>query len=58
MEKVITSLKKEFKARIQSPKRNEAYATPSSLSFLTQEELSELENAWVQLAVWKKTQIS
>lgn len=59
MENVISNLKKEFHTRVKSQKSNERYAsTKSSVSFLTQEELSELENAWVQLAVWKKAQLS
>lgn len=59
MENVISNLKKEFHTRVKSQSSNEGYAsTKSSVSLLTQEELSELENAWVQLVVWKKAQLS
>ncbi|MGF1755349.1 hypothetical protein L4C33_17360 [Vibrio makurazakiensis] len=58
MENVISNLKKEFHTRVKSQNSSERYQAPSSVSFLTQEELAELENAWVQLIVWKKAQLS
>ena len=58
MDNVISNLKKEFYTNVQSKKWSEQYSAKPSLSFLTQEELSELENAWIQLVIWKKQQVN
>ncbi|MEZ8693101.1 hypothetical protein AB6D15_12370 [Vibrio splendidus] len=58
MDNVISNLKKEFHTRVRSDKWAEKYSAKSSISTFTQEELTELENAWVQLVIWKQTQIS
>lgn len=53
---VITQLKKDFYAQISAV---QSYTLPQSkptLSILTPEELKELEQLWVELAVWKKSQ--
>lgn len=53
---VIKQLKQDFYAQISAL---QSYALPQSkptLAFLTPEELKELEQLWVELAVWKKTQ--
>lgn len=56
MDSVILQLKREFHAKIHAL---QTYALPQSkptLTLLTDEELQELEQVWVELAVWKKTQ--
>ncbi|MDN3701508.1 hypothetical protein ACFFUO_08195 [Vibrio artabrorum] len=58
MDKVILNLKKEFHTHVQSDNWAEKYSAKSSISTLTPEELAELENAWVQLVIWKRTQTS
>nr|WP_220503492.1 hypothetical protein [Vibrio splendidus] len=58
VDNVISNLKKEFHTRVRSDKWAEKYSAKSSISTLTQEELNELENAWVQLVIWKQTQVS
>jgi hypothetical protein len=58
VDNVISNLKKEFYTHVRSDKWAEKYSAKSSISTLTQEELSELENAWVQLVIWKQTQLS
>ncbi|WED29365.1 hypothetical protein L3V77_18220 [Vibrio sp. DW001] len=56
MESRISQLKKDFKARIFAivPNNDERATT----SVLTEEELVELQNAWVQLAIWKQSDIA
>ncbi|MFA0053590.1 MULTISPECIES: hypothetical protein [Vibrio] len=58
MDNVISNLKKEFHTHVHSDKWAERYSAKSSVSTLTSEELTELQNAWVQLVIWKQTQIS
>lgn len=53
MESIISQLKKDFKKQvfsfsIDAPER-------STTSILTEEELNELQNAWVQLTIWKQS---
>ena len=57
MNNLISNLKKEFHTHVQSDNWGEKYSAKSSISTLTQEELTELENAWVQLVIWKQTQV-
>lgn len=53
---VITQLKKDFYAQISALQSYSLPQSKSTLSILTPEELKELEQLWVELAVWKKTQ--
>ncbi len=57
MDNVISNLKKEFHTHVQSDNWAKKYSAKSSISILTQEELAELENAWVQLIIWKQAQV-
>lgn len=57
MDNVISNLKKEFHTHVQADKWGEKYSAKSSVSTLTPEELTELQNAWVQLVIWKQTQV-
>ncbi|WP_372449736.1 hypothetical protein [Vibrio metschnikovii] len=53
---IISQLKKDFYAQISA---FQSYALPqqtTTLSLLTEEELKELEQIWVELAVWKRSQ--
>ncbi|MGR5094466.1 hypothetical protein ACPV5O_05675 [Vibrio maritimus] len=56
MEAVISQLKKDFYAHLRSSNGASASSTSKTMSLLTEEELAELENVWVQLAVWKQKQ--
>ncbi|GAL30136.1 hypothetical protein JCM19239_2552 [Vibrio variabilis] len=56
MEAVISQLKKDFYAHLRSSNGASASSTSKTMSLLTEEELTELENVWVQLAVWKQKQ--
>ena len=58
MDNLISNLKKEFNTHVQSDNLEKKHSAKSSISTLTQEELAELENAWVQLVIWKQTQVS
>ncbi|ADT86907.1 hypothetical protein J0676_01010 [Vibrio sp. Vb2880] len=53
---VITQLKKDFYAQISALQSCTLPQSKPTLSILTPEELKELEQLWVELAVWKKTQ--
>lgn len=57
MDNVISNLKKEFYSHVQSEQWADKYSAKSTMSLLTQEELTELENAWIQLVIWKKKQV-
>lgn len=56
MESRISQLKKDFKNQIFAidPNNNER----STTSILTEEEMLELQNAWIQLTIWKQKKIS
>ncbi|MCW8332923.1 hypothetical protein [Vibrio paucivorans] len=56
MESLISQLKKDFYARLNLLQRNALPHTKPTLSFLTEEELRELETVWVELSVWKVNQ--
>ncbi|MCW8347002.1 hypothetical protein MD535_13435 [Vibrio sp. ZSDZ65] len=56
MEAAINQLKKDFYAHLKSYQEPKAANGFKTLSILTQDELAELENVWIQLAVWKQTQ--
>ncbi len=51
MEQLILQLRNEFYTQLRS-----FALSQSSLSHLTEEEISELESAWIDLAIWKKSQ--
>jgi hypothetical protein len=54
MEATISQLKKDFQEKVNL--EHTSNHQPSTISVLTEEELHELENAWVQLelAKWKE----
>lgn len=56
MEAVISQLKKDFYAHLKSSNGAVPGDAPQTISLLTKEELAELENIWVELAVWKQKQ--
>ncbi|MFC5077998.1 hypothetical protein VTH8203_02885 [Vibrio thalassae] len=56
MEAVINQLKKDFYAHLNSSHGASSGELSQTISLLTKEELAELENVWVQLAVWKQKQ--
>ncbi len=56
MEAAIIQFKKDFYAHIKSMHGAKAGEQKNTLAVLTEEELAELENAWIQLAVWKQQQ--
>ncbi|KII79495.1 hypothetical protein [Vibrio renipiscarius] len=56
MESILVQLRQEFYSHIRSL---QAYAQPNSqptLSVLTEDELKELEHAWIELSVWQRAQ--
>lgn len=53
---VKTQLKKDFYSQIYSLQSSAVSQSTSTLAVLTEEELSELEAAWIELVVWKKNQ--
>ncbi|KJR39565.1 MULTISPECIES: hypothetical protein [Vibrio] len=56
MDAVKTQLKKDFYSQIYSLQSSAVSQSTSTLAVLTEEELSELEAAWIELVVWKKNQ--
>ncbi|PMH40684.1 hypothetical protein BCU70_11010 [Vibrio sp. 10N.286.49.C2] len=57
VEAAINQLKKDFYAHLKSFHEPKLGMVSKTLSTLTQDELAELENVWVQLAVWKQKQV-
>ncbi len=53
MENVILQLKKDFYSQINAIHFQNVQQQVSTLSLLTEEEIRELENMWIELAVWK-----
>ncbi|WP_164684246.1 hypothetical protein [Vibrio maerlii] len=51
MEQLVSQLKKEFYSKLRAFTQGQ-----STLNHLTEEELAELESAWIDLALWKKAQ--
>ncbi|MEL7291389.1 MAG: hypothetical protein AAGJ78_00760 [Pseudomonadota bacterium] len=52
----VSQLREDFYAHLSAI---QAYALPQTkptLSFLTEEELRELETCWIELSVWKHQQ--
>jgi hypothetical protein len=56
VDSVISQLKKDFYTRLSSLQGYTVPQSDSTLSLLTDEELQELQNRWVELKVWKKSQ--
>ncbi|ASG03523.1 hypothetical protein [Vibrio anguillarum] len=56
MDPVISQLKKDFYAQIRSLKDGPTSESQTTLALLTEEELQQLEQMWVELAVWKQSQ--
>ncbi|MBD1558323.1 hypothetical protein HC752_15400 [Vibrio sp. S9_S30] len=58
MEPTISSLRQIFQNKVHSASgvQSSVSGSASTLSVLTKEELSELENLWVQLILWQKKQ--
>ncbi|NLS14041.1 hypothetical protein HGP28_14195 [Vibrio sp. SM6] len=54
MDKAIMDLKQDFHAHLRTSQGGASTSTRSSLAILTQEELRELEHAWIALVVWKR----
>ncbi|WP_216835620.1 hypothetical protein, partial [Vibrio aestuarianus] len=53
---VIMQLKKDFYAQIDSPKESSSPSSQTTLALLTEEEIQQLEQIWIELAVWKRNQ--
>jgi hypothetical protein len=53
---VISQLKKDFYAQIRSLKDGPTSESQTTLALLTEEELQQLAQMWVELAVWKQSQ--
>ncbi|PJC87496.1 hypothetical protein CSW98_06280 [Vibrio sp. HA2012] len=51
MDSRVSKLKKDFHACLKAATQKSS--VDSSIALLTEEELNELENAWIQLSVWK-----
>ncbi|MGR5247683.1 hypothetical protein [Vibrio aestuarianus] len=49
-------LKKDFYAQIDSPKESSSPSSQTTLALLTEEEIQQLEQIWIELAVWKRNQ--
>ncbi|CAM2819913.1 hypothetical protein VIOR103205_04485 [Vibrio ordalii] len=56
MDPVISQLKKDFYAQIRSLKDGPTSESQTTLALLTEEELQQLAQMWVELAVWKQSQ--
>ncbi|MDR9825579.1 hypothetical protein RCJ22_08190 [Vibrio sp. FNV 38] len=56
MKSIISQLKKDFYTQLSASQSTTLPHSEPTLSFLTAEELSELESAWIQLNIWKKNQ--
>lgn len=53
---VVTQLKKEFYAQLSALQAHSAPQSKPTLSVLTDEDLRQLEQIWIELSVWKKSQ--
>ncbi|MGR5211106.1 hypothetical protein ACPV4A_11190 [Vibrio rotiferianus] len=56
MDSVISQLKKDFYSQIRALQSPKLPQVTSTLAILSDEELQELENAWIELVVWKNKQ--
>nr|WP_164711899.1 hypothetical protein [Vibrio zhugei] len=55
-QEAIIQLKQDFYKRISLLQANAMPQCKPTLSFLTQEELKELEQVWIELTMWKNNQ--
>lgn len=53
---MISNLQKAFYEQISSLQLHHLPQTKSTLSLLTDEELKELEQLWIDFVMWKKSQ--
>ncbi|MGR4990082.1 hypothetical protein [Vibrio sp. WZ-1] len=56
MDLVISQLKKDFYSQIRALQSPKLPQVTSTLAILSDEELQELENVWIELVVWKNKQ--
>ncbi|CAH1537395.1 MULTISPECIES: hypothetical protein [Vibrio] len=56
MDSVISQLKKDFYSQIRALQSPKLPQVTSTLAVLSDEELQELENVWIELVVWKNKQ--
>ncbi len=56
MDSQVTQLRKNFYQQVRADKKYIIPEVCSTLSLLTDEELKQIEQAWVELAIWKKSQ--
>ncbi|SHO56415.1 hypothetical protein [Vibrio quintilis] len=56
MDSQVTQLRKNFYQQVQADKKYTMPEVCSTLSLLTEEELKQIEQVWVELAIWKKSQ--
>ncbi|MDE1514262.1 MULTISPECIES: hypothetical protein [Vibrio] len=53
---VVAQLKKQFHAQLSAWQAQAAPQSKPTLAVLTEEELRQLEQMWVELCVWKQSQ--
>jgi len=53
---VVAQLKKQFHAQLSEWQAQAASQSQPTLAVLTEEELRQLEQMWVELCVWKQSQ--
>ncbi|ENM5832508.1 hypothetical protein NTH44_000541 [Vibrio metoecus] len=53
---VVAQLKTEFYAQLSALQAHSVPQSKPTLSVLTDEELRQLEQIWIELCVWKKSQ--
>jgi hypothetical protein len=56
VDSVISQLKKDFYSQIRALQSPKLPQVTSTLAVLSDEELQELENVWIELVVWKNKQ--
>ncbi|RJX68370.1 hypothetical protein DZ860_17760 [Vibrio sinensis] len=56
VESLVLQLQRDFYAHINSLQAYTLPQTRPTLTVLTEEELKELENVWVELSVWQRKQ--
>nr|WP_319554998.1 hypothetical protein [uncultured Vibrio sp.] len=56
MDSVISQLRNDFYAHIRAFQAPTLPQVTSTLAVLTDEEIQELETAWIEFSVWKRRQ--
>lgn len=56
MDSQVAQLKKDFYQHIRTDQKYTFPNVFSTLSLLTDEELKQIEQVWVELIIWKKSQ--